>query len=64
MELFPDFLYLRFFIAHAAMLDKELEKGFGLLNNKYYPDEAFPYHDHLSDGEFLFLLCPMPVFPC
>ena len=41
------------------MLDKELEKGFELLNNKYYPDEAFPYRDHLSDGEFMFFYCAL-----
>jgi len=53
-ELFPDFLYLRFFVAHAAMVDKELEKGFKLLNNQYYLNQAFPQRTAFSEGEFMF----------
>lgn len=53
-ELFPDFLYLRFFVAHAAMVNKELEKGFKLLNNQYYLNEAFPNRLAFSESEFMF----------
>jgi hypothetical protein len=53
-ELFPDFLHHRFFVAHAAMVDKELEKGFKLLNNQYYLNQAFPQRTAFSEGEFMF----------
>ncbi|MEH3111828.1 hypothetical protein [Pedobacter terrae] len=54
MERFPDFLYLRFFVAHAAMIDGNIEKGFKILNQQYYIDQAFPDREDFSDGEFMF----------
>lgn len=54
MQLFPDFLYLRFYVAHAAMVDGELEKGFKLLNKKHNLDEAFPQRTAFAEGEFMF----------
>lgn len=54
MGLFPDFLYLRIFVAHAAMVDKELDKGLKLLNNQYYLNQAFPQRTAFSEGEFMF----------
>lgn len=53
MQLFPDFLYLRLYVAHAAMVDHELEKGLKLLNNTYYIDQAFPQRTSFSEGEFM-----------
>ncbi|QXU40560.1 hypothetical protein [Pedobacter sp. D749] len=53
MQLFPDFLYLRFYVAHAAMVDGELEKGLKLLNKKYNLDEAFPQRTAFAKGEFM-----------
>jgi len=53
MQLFPDFLYLRFYVAHAAMVDGELEKGLKLLNKKYNLDEAFPQRTAFAEGEFM-----------
>lgn len=53
MQLFPDFLYLRLYVAHAAMVDHELEKGLKLLNNTYYIDQAFPQRTAFSEGEFM-----------
>ena len=53
MQLFPDFLYLRFYVAHAAMVDGELEKGLKLLNKKYNVDEAFPQRTAFAEGEFM-----------
>jgi hypothetical protein len=53
MQLFPDFLYLRFYVAHAAMVDGELEKGFKLLNKKHNLDEAFPQRTVFAEGEFM-----------
>jgi len=53
MQLFPDFLYLRFYAAHAAMVDGELEKGLKLLNKKYNLDEAFPQRTAFAEGEFM-----------
>lgn len=53
MQLFPDFLYLRFYVAHAAMVDGELEKGIKLLNKKYNLDEAFPQRTAFAEGEFM-----------
>lgn len=54
LELFPDFLHLRLFVAHAAMIDKETEKGLAMLNNSYYLDQAFPHRAEFSEGEFMF----------
>ncbi|MDQ0637559.1 hypothetical protein QF042_001124 [Pedobacter sp. W3I1] len=53
MQLFPDFLYLRLYVAHAAMIDRELKKGLKLLNNNYKLDEAFPQRTAFSEGEFM-----------
>jgi len=53
MQLFPDFLYLRLYVAHAAMIDHEVEKGLKLLNNTYYIDQAFPQRTAFSEGEFM-----------
>ncbi|MBT2564585.1 hypothetical protein J7E50_01100 [Pedobacter sp. ISL-68] len=53
MQLFPDFLYLRLYVAHAAMIDRELKKGLKLLNNNYKLDEAFPKRTAFSEGEFM-----------
>nr|WP_315420078.1 hypothetical protein [uncultured Pedobacter sp.] len=53
MKLFPDFLYLRFYVAHAAMVDGELEKGLKLLNKKHNLDEAFPQRTAFAEGEFM-----------
>jgi hypothetical protein len=54
LTLFPDFLYLRIFVAHAAIIDQELEKGFELLNSQYYLNQAFPQRTSFSEGEFMF----------
>lgn len=53
MRLFPDFLYLRLYVAHAAMIDGELEKGLKLLNKKHNIDEAFPQRTAFAEGEFM-----------
>lgn len=53
MQLFPDFLYLRLYAAHAAMVDGELERGLELLNKKDYLDEAFPQRTWFAEGEFM-----------
>ncbi|RLJ77073.1 hypothetical protein [Pedobacter alluvionis] len=53
IQLFPDFLYLRFYVAHAAMVDGELEKGLKLLNKKYNLGEAFPQRTAFAKGEFM-----------
>lgn len=53
MQLFPDFLYLRLYVAHAAMVDGELEKGLKLLNKKHNLDEAFPQRTAFAEGEFM-----------
>ncbi len=53
MQLFPDFLYLRLYVAHASMVDGELEKGLKLLNKKYNIDEAFPQRTTFAEGEFM-----------
>jgi hypothetical protein len=53
MQLFPDFLYLRLYVAHAAMVDGELEKGLKLLNKKHNIDEAFPQRTAFAEGEFM-----------
>lgn len=53
MQLFPDFLYLRFYVAHTAMVDGDLEKGFKLLNKKHNLDEAFPQRTAFAEGEFM-----------
>ncbi|TCD22074.1 hypothetical protein EZ456_18200 [Pedobacter psychrodurus] len=53
MQLFPDFLYLRLYVAHAAMVDGELETGLKLLNKKHNLDEAFPQRTVFSEGEFM-----------
>lgn len=53
MQLFPDFLYLRLYVAHAAMVDGELDKGLKLLNKKHNLDEAFPQRTAFAEGEFM-----------
>lgn len=54
MLLFPDFLYFRFLVAHAEMVDGDIEKGFKLLNSNYYLNQAFPQRTTFSEGEFMF----------
>lgn len=54
MERFPDFLYLRFFVAHAALIDGDIEKGFKLLNRQHYINQAFPDRRAFCDGEYMF----------
>ncbi|SDG78739.1 hypothetical protein SAMN05421827_11148 [Pedobacter terrae] len=36
------------------MIDKDIEKGFKLLNEQYYIDQGFPDRETFSDGEFMF----------
>ncbi|TDG35514.1 hypothetical protein EZJ43_12890 [Pedobacter changchengzhani] len=54
MLLFPDFLYFRFLVAHAEMVDGDIEKGFKLLNSNYYLNQAFPQRTTFSEGELMF----------
>lgn len=56
MQLFPDFLYLRFYVAHTAMVDGDLEKGFKLLNKKHNLDEAFPQRTAFAEGSLCFFM--------
>lgn len=43
------------FVAHAAMTDKKLEKGFELLNNIIVMKKKL-HHNNLTNREFIFLL--------